>query len=145
MLRLSKGRTYTVPVVMRALDILEFLFHNPSPMKLDEISRRTRVARSSTYRILGTLEHRGYVSRSLDGEYEYCRSKPHLYVNSRSSKLSTRQSSIQRTDEALWVEHTIETLLALLQESRRGNTVPLPMEPNVWHQNSNVEREPCAK
>src|ERR1700733_13871628 len=119
MIRLSKSRTYTAPVVFRALDILEFLFQYHSPVKLDEIAERTGVARSSTYRILGTLEQRGYVLRSLDGHYSYCRSKSQPALNSRSNKLPVFASPPQRTKETLWVEHTIETLVTLLQESRR--------------------------
>ena len=134
MIRLSKGRTYTVPVLFRSLDILEFLFQSPSPLKLDEIAKQTGVSRSSTYRILGTLEQRGYVSRSLNGHYDYCRSKSQPTISARNSMPPIFTSSTPRMKEAIWVEHTIETLVGLLQESRRGNTVL-----NEWHATNSAE------
>ena len=134
MIRLSKGRTYTVPVLFRALDILEFLFQSSSPLKLDEIAKQTGVSRSSTYRILGTLEQRGYVSRSLNGHYDYCRSKSQPTISSRNSMPPMFASSAPRIKEAIWVEHTIETLVELLQESRRGNTVL-----SEWHATNSTE------
>ena len=150
MLRVSKRRTYTAPVVMRALDILEFLFQSSSSMKLDEIAERTGVARSSTYRILGTLEQRGYVSRSLDGYYGYCglRSQPNAnspHMNSRSNLQPIFPPSTPRTEEALWVEHAIETLVELLQESRRSNTIRLRIKLDEWHPTNSAESEPRTR
>jgi IclR helix-turn-helix domain len=140
MIRLSKGRTYTVPVLFRALDILEFLFQSSSPLKLDEIAKRTGVSRSSTYRILGTLEQRGYVSRSLDGHYDYCKLKLQPAISSRNIMPPMFTSPAPKMKETIWVEHTIETLVALLQESRRGNTVL-----NEWHATNSAESRRYAK
>jgi len=138
MLRISKSRNYSAPVVFRALDILELLFQHHSPMKLDQIADRTGVARSSAYRILGSLEQRGYVFRSLDGWYGYCGSKSHPPMGSKRSNGPSFIPSSQQTKEALWVEHTIETLIALLEESRRGNTIPMPST-STWQSRKAAE------
>src|SRR5580700_5081547 len=69
MLRLSKSRSYSVPVVERALDILEVLYGSHCPLKTNDISRLSRVSRSTTYRILRTLAQRGYVFQNLEGEF----------------------------------------------------------------------------
>jgi hypothetical protein len=71
MLRLSKARSYSIPVVVRTLDILELLSRSDSPLKTNEISDRARVSRSTTYRILKTLVQRGYVSQDLDGRFSF--------------------------------------------------------------------------
>jgi hypothetical protein len=150
MVRLSKSRTYTAPVVIRALDILEFLFQSPSSMKLNEIAERTGVARSSTYRILGSLEQRGYVSRSLDGYYGYCRSRSQPNEsssnrNSRSNKPLLFAPSTLRTQEALGAEQTIETLVELLQQSRRNSTIRLRIRLDAWHSTNGDESDPCSQ
>src|SRR5580700_6372372 len=69
MLKLSRNRFYSVPVVMRTLDILEYLYKCESPLKTNEISDSLRVPRTTTYRILRTLVHRGYVFQDLDGRF----------------------------------------------------------------------------
>lgn len=61
---------YTVHVVDRGLDILELLRDVNQPLGLAEISRRLGMVKSSSYRLLCTLERRGYVERvGADGRY----------------------------------------------------------------------------
>lgn len=61
---------YSVQVVDRALDILEVLRDAPHPLTLQEISRRLGMAKSSGFRLLRTMEQRGYVERAnRDGQY----------------------------------------------------------------------------
>jgi DNA-binding IclR family transcriptional regulator len=64
MQKVSKRQPYSVPVLMRALDILEFLRGSDIPLKPDEIANATGVSRTTTYRILHTFVRRGYVARS---------------------------------------------------------------------------------
>lgn len=61
---------YRVRVVDRALDVLEAVRDAGRPMRLEEISRRLSVAKSSAFRLLCTLERRGYVERH-DGGRQY--------------------------------------------------------------------------
>jgi len=53
--------------VSRALDhglqILEFLADQTEPQTLSDICRRLELPKSSTHRLLATLEKRGYVNR----------------------------------------------------------------------------------
>ena len=71
MLRLTHHRAYEVPMVMKALDILEFLRRTNSALKMDEIAAQTNASRTSTYRIIRTLVIRGYLSESLVGRYRF--------------------------------------------------------------------------
>jgi ribose transport system substrate-binding protein len=60
---------YVIPVLSKALDILE-AFQSDSPsMTLEEIRRHTKIPKSTVYRVIRTLIHRGYLSESSDGRY----------------------------------------------------------------------------
>jgi IclR family acetate operon transcriptional repressor len=58
---------YRVHVVDRALDVLEAVRDAGRPLRLEEVSRRLGVAKSSAFRLLCTLERRGYVERHDEG------------------------------------------------------------------------------
>ena len=136
MLKLSKGRSYRVPVVARTLDILECLFHSPSDLKLADIVEQTNIAHSTAYRILRTLEERGYVSHCLGGGYRFFRATAGLdkSVQCETHCLCT---SRQQSYEAL-MKHTIENLFMLLEESRHVHPIPLPLKSNSVHAKRNA-------
>lgn len=58
---------YAVQVVDRALDLLETLRDAGRPLGLQELCGRLRMVKSSCFRLLCTLERRGYVERVEDG------------------------------------------------------------------------------
>jgi ribose transport system substrate-binding protein len=60
---------YLIPVVSKALDILEVLRNESRSLPLGAIHRRTSIPKTTVFRILKTLVHRGYVSRSQGGLY----------------------------------------------------------------------------
>lgn len=62
-------RLYLIPVLSKALDVLELLQAEGEPMSLEAIHRHTRVSKTTVYRVLKTFVHRGYLSRSTDGLY----------------------------------------------------------------------------
>lgn len=62
-------RLYLIPILSKGLDILELLEGSNAPLALDEIYRKTEISRTSVYRILKTLVHRGYVAHTQDGQY----------------------------------------------------------------------------
>jgi ribose transport system substrate-binding protein len=65
----STKRLYLIPILSKALDILELLQAEKSPMVLETVYQRTRFSKTSVYRILQTLVHRGYVAKTSDGLY----------------------------------------------------------------------------
>ena len=70
----SKGkskRLYLIPVLTKSLDILELLQTENQPMVLEAIHRRTRISKTTVYRILKTLVHRGYVAQTSDRQYRH--------------------------------------------------------------------------
>lgn len=62
-------RLYLIPVLSKALDILELLEAEGQPLVLETIHKRTRISKTTVYRILKTLVHRGYLAHSKDGSY----------------------------------------------------------------------------
>ena len=73
MQKVIKRQPYSVPVLMHALDILEFLRGTDSLLKPDEISNATGVSRTTTYRILHTFVRRGYVAQDPGGKFSFRR------------------------------------------------------------------------
>ncbi len=69
-------RLYLIPVLSKALDILELLQTENQPLTLEMIHRQTKISKTTVYRVLKTFVHRGYLSQSPDGLYrQVARSK----------------------------------------------------------------------
>jgi len=64
-------RLYLIPVLTKALDVLELLQMESRPMVLEAIHKRMGASKTTVYRILKTLVHRGYVGQTSDRQYEY--------------------------------------------------------------------------
>ena len=62
-------RLYLIPVLSKALDILELVRNENESMVLEEIYKRTRISKTTVYRILKTLVHRGYLAQTDDRTY----------------------------------------------------------------------------
>jgi ribose transport system substrate-binding protein len=58
-----------IPILSKALDVMELLQAERAPMSLEAVYQRTKFSKTSVYRILQTLLHRGYVARAGDGLY----------------------------------------------------------------------------
>jgi ribose transport system substrate-binding protein len=63
------GRLYLIPILSKALDILELLEAEKKALALEDIFQRLDISKTSVYRILKTLVHRGYLAQSQDGRY----------------------------------------------------------------------------
>ena len=62
-------RLYLIPILSKALDILEILESEHKPVTLEFIFQRSQISKTSVYRILKTFVHRGYVAQMPDGSY----------------------------------------------------------------------------
>jgi ribose transport system substrate-binding protein len=67
--RSSPKRLYLIPVLSKALDILELLQNEHGPLSLEAIYQRTNISKTTVYRVLKTFVHRGYLAQSQDGLY----------------------------------------------------------------------------
>ena len=62
-------RLYLIPILSKALDVIELLEQDNTPLTLEDIYQRTRISKTSVYRILKTLVHRGYLAQTPSGQY----------------------------------------------------------------------------
>jgi ribose transport system substrate-binding protein len=62
-------RLYLIPILSKALDVIEQLEQNNAAVTLEDVYQKTQISKTSVYRILKTLVHRGYVAESQNGEY----------------------------------------------------------------------------
>jgi ribose transport system substrate-binding protein len=62
-------RLYLIPILSKALDIIELLEESHTPITLEDVYQRTHISKTSVYRILKTLVHRGYVAQTQSGQY----------------------------------------------------------------------------
>ncbi len=65
----SPKRLYLIPVLSKALDVLEMIQRENKPLSLETIHRRSQISKTTVYRILKTFTHRGYIAQSPDGLY----------------------------------------------------------------------------
>jgi ribose transport system substrate-binding protein len=62
-------RLYLIPILSKALDVIELLEQDHAPVSLEDVYQKTNISKTSVYRILKTLVHRGYVAQSQNGLY----------------------------------------------------------------------------
>ena len=62
-------RLYLIPILSKALDVIELLEQNHAPLTLEDVYQRTHISKTSVYRILKTLVHRGYLAQAQTGLY----------------------------------------------------------------------------
>lgn len=111
---ISRKNTAGVRAVERAVDILLCLGN--SGMNLSEISKEVNLSKATVYRMLVTLEHKGFVTKSEStGKYLLGWGILELL----SDTLSRSQSLVQSASpfmERLW-HHTSETICLYIQKS----------------------------
>jgi DNA-binding IclR family transcriptional regulator len=69
MTAVTKKSSYATPALDKGLDILELLAHEPAGLTKSEIARRLKRTVSEIFRMLLTLEARGYISQPEDDRY----------------------------------------------------------------------------
>ncbi len=62
-------RLYLIPILSKALDVIELLEQHHAPLTLEDVYQSTHISKTSVYRILKTLVHRGYIAQSQNGQY----------------------------------------------------------------------------
>ena len=65
----SSGPEYSVPALDKALDVLDLLADSPEPLSQTEIAEATGRSVGQLFRVLVTLERRGYLVRERAGGY----------------------------------------------------------------------------
>lgn len=96
-----------VRVLHKTLDILETIKSRETGLKLAELSRTVDLPKATVYRILTTLEGRGYLDRGADGSYRMAKK---MFELQRSESLEQILSRAARPVMERLVEGTKETV-----------------------------------
>lgn len=121
MLRISRTRSYTVPMILRALDILELLSGSKTPLKRNEISDLMQIPRTTTFRILRTFLERGYIHQNLEGQFVVGNPKRTPVVPTPDGPGSMLLNHVLESDMEISIDRVIETFFAALQGLKRRN------------------------
>ena len=65
----SQSGKYIVPMLSKALDVLESFGSHRDELTLEQITSRTRISHASAFRIVQTLVRRGYLTRVESKRY----------------------------------------------------------------------------
>lgn len=74
-------RSYMIPVLSKALTIMEVLKTSERPLNVQQLAETTGIPKTTTYRIVRTLSAYGYLPDGADGVYSF-RHVPDLRHNS---------------------------------------------------------------
>ena len=69
MARAKIKRLYLIPILSKALDVIELFEQESASLTLEDVYQRTNISKTSVYRILKTLVHRGYLAQTPSGQY----------------------------------------------------------------------------
>lgn len=62
-------RLYLIPILSKALDVIELFEQESASLTLEDVYQKTNISKTSVYRILKTLVHRGYLAQTPNGQY----------------------------------------------------------------------------
>ena len=120
-MRKTTKRLYLIPVLSKALDILELLQTENQQRTLEAIHRETKISKTTVYRILKTFVHRGYLSQSQDGLYRQV-SRPKKMRFGFGSQSSEMPFSIEVTESLKLAARAIGVDLVILDNNYDGPT-----------------------
>jgi len=126
-----------VRVLHKTLDILETIKSRETGLKLAELARAVELPKATVYRILTTLEGRGYLDRAADGSYRMAKKMFELQRNESLEQVLSRaaqpvmQRLVDSTKETVnlgildggevVVINTVESPQAVRMSSKIGN------------------------
>jgi IclR family KDG regulon transcriptional repressor len=105
---MSGERSYSIAVVARTLDVLEALAGADHPLGPTELAARTGATKTAVFRILATLERRGYVIKEA-GSGRYRLGTPLVYLGGRTLRSIDLRRIARPTLEGLF-DHFHETV-----------------------------------
>lgn len=117
----SGKRLYLIPVLTKALDILELLQGGTEPVSLEALHRQTAISKTTVYRILKTFVHRGYVAQSPDGLYRML-SRPRKMRFGFGSQSAEMPFSVEVTESVKAAAAAVGVDLLVLDNNYDGPT-----------------------
>lgn len=135
----SHEERYHSRTIERALDVLETFEPNRSNLSLVDLAQTTGLPESSLFRILLTLQKRGYLQQRSDGTYqltdkvllgriydsaERLRGMAHSYLEELTSQFNETSSLAYLFGEHIQVLDTVEAFHQIRVTNRRGRILP---------------------
>ena len=117
----SSNNLYVIPVLSKALDVLELLQGEAQPHTLDEVYKQTGISKSTVYRILKTFAHRGYVAQTGNGAYRLV-SRPRKMRFGFGSQSSDMPFSVEVTESLKAAASSAGVDLIILDNRYDGTT-----------------------
>ena len=135
----QKADPYSSKAISRALDVLESFPDEYTSLSLKDISVRNELPESSLFRILQTLESRGYLAQALDGTYRltprllYGKSRERAdklraiakpYLQELAMRFNETASLSYLFEDRIQVLDTVETFHSMRLTNRPGRVLP---------------------
>jgi DNA-binding IclR family transcriptional regulator len=130
---------YYSRTIARALDVLEAFTEEQDTLNLKELSRAIKLPESSLFRVLLTLQTRGYLTQSADGAYqlskkvlfgklleraEALRDVARIEMQSLASRFNETTSLAYLFDDRIQVLESFETFHEIRVTNRPGRVLP---------------------
>jgi DNA-binding IclR family transcriptional regulator len=85
-----QGKRKGILVLHKALDILETIREGRSGFTLPDLARALALPKPTAYRIVATMESRGYITRNKSGHYQMTRKLSDLWQNESEEEMRLR-------------------------------------------------------
>ena len=110
-------KTYNVPAVDKAVTLIQILCESPVPMSLTEIGRAVGTNNNMAYRILRTLQARGWVIQEQPGPRYHMSLLPFHHTSKPASRLNLVTATSKPMNE-FWDKHGECCYLGVLDDDR---------------------------
>ncbi len=135
----SSGSQYHLKAIGRALDVLECFSDYRPELTLKDIGQMIGLPESSLFRILLTLESRGYLIQNPDGSYQLSakvllgriqeraqnvRAKLRPYLQELASRFDETATSAYLFEDRVHALDTVETFHAIRMTNKPGRVLP---------------------
>jgi DNA-binding IclR family transcriptional regulator len=135
----SKADPYSSKAISRALDVLESFPDEHTVLSLKELSVLNGLPESSLFRILQTLESRGYLAQAIDGTYrltlrllygksreraEKLRELARTHLHQLAMRFNETASLSCLFEDRIQVVDTVETFHSMRLTNRPGRVLP---------------------
>jgi IclR family acetate operon transcriptional repressor len=135
----TAGEQYHLKAIARALDVLECFTVEAPNLSLKDIAQTVRLPESSLFRILLTLEAKGYLVRNADGAYclpaklllgkvheraEHLRGILHPYLEELGRRFNETASLAYLYGDRIQVLDTVESFHEIRMTNKPGRVLP---------------------
>src|SRR4051794_5386831 len=133
------GSQYHLKVIGRALDVLECITDEEPELTLKELSHRIGLPESTLFRILLTLESRGYLLQNPDGSYslssklllgriqeraDFVKARLRVYLERLATRFDETATSAYLFEDRVHALDTVESFHSIRMTNKPGRVLP---------------------